>query len=167
VSHLSKKTNEEKGITFSKKAYFSQVIWQIAFADIVFSIDNVISAVSFSEKTAIVILGVFIGMLSMLFITPLLSKLIHTYKGMSQAAYTIVGLVGLSLVVQTFFHKEMGEVGKGLVIASIIVFTLCYEHSSHLRRVSNPFLRGVQLFLSIPREFFFLLRQIFIVIWKK
>jgi len=92
MSHIGTVVNEE-GKVLSTKTTFRGVIVQIALADIVFSIDYVLSAVSFSENIYIVTIGVLIGVISMLFITPILSRLIHKYKGMPQAAYAIIGLI--------------------------------------------------------------------------
>ena len=98
ITHLGKVV-EESGKTITPKSSYRGVIMQIALADIVFSLDNVVSAVSFSSNLYIVMLGVGIGVVSMLFITPILSRLIHKYKGMPQAAYAIVGLVGVALII--------------------------------------------------------------------
>lgn len=151
ISHLGKPI-DDKGHTIVAKPTYKGVIFQIALADIVFSIDNVISAVSFSENIVIVILGVAIGVISMLFITPILSKLIHKYKGMPQAAYAIVGFVGLALVIETLSHIHISEMSKFAVVLFISLFTVWYEHSHKLRVMSNPVLRSLQYIIAIPYD---------------
>lgn len=151
ISHLGKAIDEE-GKTLVAKATYTGVIAQIALADLVFSIDNVISAVSFSENIYIVMLGVGIGIVSMLFITPILSKLIERYKGMPQAAYAIVGLIGFALVVETLTHVHIPEVQKFACVLFICIFTVWYEHSAQLRRLSNPILRSIQYILAVPLD---------------
>lgn len=128
IAHLGKVVTEE-GKTITPKSTYKGVIMQIALADIVFSIDNVISAVSFSENIFIVMLGVGIGVVSMLFITPILSKLIHKYKGMPQAAYAIVGIVGVTLLIETLTDMHIKEVTKFAMVLGIALFTVWYEHS--------------------------------------
>lgn len=156
ISHLGKVVDEKGHTIQSTRVSFKNVIWQIALADIVFSIDNVISAVSFSEKLPIVIAGVMIGVVSMLFITPLLSKLIHKYKGMPQAAYVIVGLVGLSLCLETLTSVHIGELQKFLAIAFVLLFTVAYEYSKALQNFSNPLLRSLQYLIALPLDIYFL-----------
>jgi YkoY family integral membrane protein len=151
ISHLGKIVNEE-GKTFTKKTTFREVIIQIALADIVFSIDNVISAVSFSSNIYIVMFGVGVGIISMLYITPILSKVVHRYKGMPQAAYAIVGLVGVALLVETIFHIHISEVIKFGFVFAIALFTVWYEHSPALRKISNPFLKSGQYLIALPLD---------------
>lgn len=166
IVHLGKVVTEE-GKTLTPKTTYRGVIFQIALADIVFSIDNVISAVSFSENIYIVMLGVGIGVVSMLFITPILSKLIHKYKGMPQAAYAIVGLVGVALLVETLSHVHISEVSKFLVVLAITLFTVWYEHSLALRKMSDPLLKSAQYIIAIPLDVAIALKGVFLRVSKK
>lgn len=166
VVHLGKVVTEE-GKTLTPKTTYRAVIFQIALADIVFSIDNVISAVSFSENIYIVMLGVGIGVVSMLFITPILSKLIHKYKGMPQAAYAIVGFVGLALLVETLTHTHISEIVKFGVVLSIAIFTVWYEHSAALRKISNPVLKSAQYIIAIPLDIAYAIRDVLVRVFKK
>jgi YkoY family integral membrane protein len=151
IAHLGRVVDEE-GHEHKAKDTLRGVIVQIALADIVFSIDNVISAVSFSSNTYLVVFGVLVGVISMLFITPILSKLIHKYKGLAQAAYVIVGLIGVSLFLETIYHLHVGEVVKFSCILAVIAFTITYEHSRSLRTLSNPILKSMQYILAIPLD---------------
>lgn len=166
ISHLGKIVNEE-GKTITPKATYTGVIAQIALADLVFSIDNVISAVSFSENIYIVMLGVGIGIASMLFITPILSKLIVKYRGMPQAAYAIVGLIGLALVVETLSEIHISEVQKFTFVLLICIFTVWYEHSERLRKISNPPLRGAQYLIAIPLDIVYAVKNILTRVFRK
>ncbi len=149
ISHLGIPIDEE-GHTITAKPTFTGVIAQIAIADLVFSIDNVLSAVSFSENITIVMIGVGIGVISMLFITPLLSKLIEKYKGMPQAAYAIVGLIGAFLIIETMTSIHISEIQKFATVLFICLFTVWYEHSTQLRRFSRPILESLQYSIAIP-----------------
>ncbi len=161
LAHLGKPI-DEAGKDIKAKATYLGVIAQIALADLVFSIDNVISAVSFSENIYIVMIGVGIGVLSMLFITPILSKLIQKYKGMPAAAYAIVGLIGVCLVVETWSHIHITELQKFAFVLFICLFTVWYEHSSRLKRLSNPILKTAQYMLAIPLDIAYAVKNIFI-----
>lgn len=166
ISHLGRVVTDD-GKEIKAKSTYRGVILQIALADIVFSLDNVISAVSFSENIYIVTLGVGIGVVSMLFITPILSRLIHKYKGMPQAAYAIVGLVGVALLFETLTHTHISEVKKFLVVFLISLFTIWYEHSLKLRRISNPILKSLQYIIAIPLDITLALKNILIQVSSK
>ena len=158
MSHLGKPEHENGKAIVAKPTYLG-VITQIAFADLVFSIDNVISAVSFSDDIAIVILGVSIGIVSMLFITPILSRVIEKYKGMPTCAYAIVGFIGLSLVIETLTPIHITEPQKFIVVISMCLFTVWYEHSAHIRKLFTPALKQLQRFLALPITLFYKLRS--------
>ena len=166
IAHLGRVVDEE-GKDIVPKTTYRGVILQIALADIVFSLDNVISAVSFSENIYIVMLGVGIGVVSMLFITPILSRLIHKYKGMPQAAYTIVGFVGLALLVETIMHIHISEVSKFVVVFAIASFTVWYEHSLHIRRLSNPILKSLQYIIAIPVDIAYAVKHVITRVFSK
>lgn len=166
IAHLGRAVDEE-GHAIKAKSTYRGVIFQIALADIVFSLDNVISAVSFSENIYIVMLGVGIGVVSMLFITPILSRLIHKYKGMPQAAYAIVGFVGIFLLVETLLHVHISELSKFMVVLSIALFTVWYEHSLHLRKISDPVLKSLQYIIAIPVDVVYAIKNIFVRVKEK
>jgi tellurite resistance protein TerC len=166
IAHLGRVVSDT-GKELHPKTTYRGVVMQIAIADIVFSIDNIISAVSFSENIIIVILGVSIGVASMLFITPILSRLIHKYKGMPQAAYTIVGLVGVSLLVETLHHIHVTEFAKFMVVLAVCLFTVWYEHSKMLRKISNPLLKSFQYIIAIPVDIGYATKNIFKVVFGK
>jgi YkoY family integral membrane protein len=158
MAHLGKVVDEE-GHTVKAKDSFKGVVIQIALADIVFSLDNVVSAVSFSSNTLVVILGVMIGVISMLFITPLLSRLIHRYKGLVYSAYVIVGCIGIGLLLETTTHLHIEEWQKFLAIFVIIAFTFLYEHSRTVKKMTTPALRGAQYILGLPFDLVYFLKR--------
>lgn len=166
IGHIGKIVDVD-GKSITPKTTYRAVIFQIALADIVFSIDNVISAVSFSENIYIVMLGVGIGVVSMLFITPILSKVIHKYKGMPQAAYVIVGLVGVSLLLETLAHMHISEITKFGMVVAVVLFTVIYEHSSVVRRVSDPLLKSAQYLIALPLDIAYAIRGVLMRVSKK
>jgi YkoY family integral membrane protein len=165
TNHLGKTLNE-KGEVHKPKETFFGIITQIAIADLVFSIDNVISAVSFSSNLFIVMLGVGIGVISMLFITPILARLVHTYKGMPQAAYGIVGFVGLALCIETLSDVHITEMAKFTVVLTITLFTIAYEHSVAVRWFSNPILKKSQYLIALPLAVLYGVRDVLIRLFK-
>lgn len=160
IYHLGRAV-DEKGDIQPAGSSFNTVIAQIAIADIVFSIDNVISAVAFSSNTTLVIVGVLIGIMSMLFITPILSSIIHRYKGMPQAAYSIVGIVGASLLTETLLHIHIDEIKKFIVVVGIVLFTVAYEHFVVVRTLSNPILKKLQYLIAVPLDMYYSIKDAF------
>jgi YkoY family integral membrane protein len=165
MDHVGKVTDDE-GKSYVAKPTFRGVVTQIAIADIVFSIDNVISAVSFSDNTAIVMLGVGIGVVSMLFITPILSRLIDRYKGMPVAAYVIVGFIGFTLLLETLLHVHSTELEKFGVIIAIVFFTVWYEHSRAVRTYTIPVLSGLRYVVALPLDIVYTLKSTVVAIAK-
>ena len=166
IDHLGKHI-DSAGHTYVAKTTFRGVVSQIVVADIIFSIDNVISAVSFSSNTYLVMFGVFVGIVSMLFITPVLSKVISRYKGMQQAAYVIVGLIGVALLIETLAHVHISEMIKFFVILCILVFTVWFEHSDMIRNMTTPLLRKMQYIIAVPFDIFFAVKSILGVVVRK
>ena len=112
-------------------------------------------------------LGVGLGVVSMLFITPILSRLIHKYKGMPQDAYAIVGFVGIFLLVETLTHVHITEVSKFAVVLFISIFTVWYEHSLRLRKMSNPILKKLQYLIAIPVDIAYAIKHVFVSVFSK
>lgn len=166
IAHIGKVVTEE-GKMLTPKTTYRGIILQIALADIVFSLDNVISAVSFSSNMYIVMLGVGIGVMSMLFITPILSRLIHKYKGMPTAAYTIVGIVGVTLLLETLTAMHISEFSKFMMVLAVSLFTIWYEHSRTLRTVSDPVLKALQYIIAIPVDIAYAIKNVFKAVFSK
>lgn len=151
INHLGKETpGFEK--TRSKKITYRSVVLQIAVANIVFGIDNVVSAVGLSSNLIYVITGVMIGIATILLISQLMLRVVERYPSLTTAAYNIVGLVGTLILIEEYKNIEIAPVYKFLMIASIIGFTIWYEHSRTLRRLFGPIFRRLQLILGFPAD---------------
>ena len=151
IEHIGKEV-DEKGKEIKHHTSYKRVIFEIALADIVFSLDNVISAVSFSNNIMIVIFGVLVGTASMLLVTPLVSKVIHKYKSLSTAAYVIVAFIGLSLIFETLVHFHIEEFQKFLIILGILGVAYMYERDAVSRRVLKPIFRYCAIIIGIPYD---------------
>ncbi len=107
---------------------FWPIVAQIIIADGVFSIDNVISAVGISHQYYVVVTGVLFGVVSMLFVTQLVSGIVHRHPPLKKAAYVIVGLIGMVLILESFTSLHVGEVEKFIVIMSVLFTSYVYSH---------------------------------------
>ncbi len=166
VEHLGKEV-DESGKPVKQHTSYKRVIFEIAIADIVFSLDNVVSAVSFSSNFWIVLTGVGIGVVSMLFATPIISRLIHKYKGLSSAAYVIVGLIGVTLLVEIYSHIHISEFEKFAVILSVLGFTMLFETNQKVRRFARPILKKGAVVLGIPLDIARVITKVFVSVFKK
>jgi tellurite resistance protein TerC len=114
--HLYIKRNDNGEESKNKKVYtFWGVVAQIVVADIIFSIDNVVSAVGLSHNYYIVVTGVLIG-------------IIHKHPIFKKAAYVIVGMIGLVILLENIFSVHIGELNKFIIIMSILVTTYVISH---------------------------------------
>lgn len=134
VDHLYIKKADD-GHNLKYKTTFAAVIMQIIFADAVFSIDNVVSAVGLSHNYYVVVSGVLIGIISMLFVTTLVSKVIHKHPPLKKAAYIIVGLIGVVLLLETVIGVHIGEIVKFAVIMSVLFTAYIFSHRQNKKKL--------------------------------
>lgn len=134
VDHLYIKKSED-GHNLKYKTTFAAVIMQIVFADAVFSIDNVVSAVGLSHNYYVVVSGVMVGIVSMLFVTTLVSAIIHKHPPLKKAAYVIVGLIGAVLLLETIVGVHVGEIVKFAVIMSVLFTAYIFSHRQNKKKL--------------------------------
>jgi YkoY family integral membrane protein len=111
-----------------KKEKFWPIVGQIIVADAIFSIDNVVSAVGLSHEYKVVVAGVIIGIISMLFVTTLISKIVHKHPSLKKAAYVIVGFIGVVLLLESVANVHITELTKFLIVMSILSTTYIYSY---------------------------------------
>lgn len=126
---------DDSGHNIKYKTTFIAVIMQIIFADAVFSIDNVVSAVGLSHSYPVVVTGVLIGVVSMLFITGLVSNIIHKHPTLKKAAYIIVGLIGAVLLIETIIGTHISEIIKFSVIISVLVTAYILSYKNNKKKI--------------------------------
>ncbi len=108
LSHQS--TDKEKNpvkIPFLN-AFWSTVI-MVEFMDIIFSIDNIFSAVAFTNNFWIICLGVFIGILAIRFATTKMIELVKKIPVIEKIAFIVIGILGIKLVLSSFFPQLTTE----------------------------------------------------------
>lgn len=77
-------------------------VFYIELIDLLFSIDNIFTAVAFSKNLILIYIGVFIGILTMRFIVNIFIKLINKYPDLQKSAFLIIIFLGLKLIISTF-----------------------------------------------------------------
>lgn len=101
---LDKKSNWLYRVTVGALGNFWATVVLVEIMDMAFSIDNVFAAVAFSPNILLVCIGVFIGILSMRFIAQWFVKLMDKYPFLETAAFLVIGVLGLKLVLSVFEH---------------------------------------------------------------
>jgi tellurite resistance protein TerC len=132
--------NGEKPI---KERSFWMTVLSVELMDLAFSLDNVVAAVSLSDKLWVVIIGVFIGILVMRFAAGIFSYVVEKEPILKTAAYILVLNIGVELLIEEFAHVEIGDwLRFGISIATILL-TLAYAHFKPMR-----LLRPVLIWIS-------------------
>jgi tellurite resistance protein TerC len=125
---------DEEGKPIQSKSFWATVL-TVELMDLVFSIDNVVAAVSLSKLLWVVMLGVAIGILTMRFAAGLFSYAVEREPILKQAAYILVLVIGMELVLEQFWHIEFSDLLRFVISISIILLSLAYAHFRPLRRV--------------------------------
>lgn len=125
---VEKHTPDEEGANVKARAFMG-VVGSIALADLAFSIDNVVAAVGMSDVFAVVILGVGAGIFTMIFATQLVSVLMKRFPSLEPAAYVVVGVIGLFIVLEVGLvylgvHVHIPELVKVAVVFGVVIVAM-------------------------------------------
>lgn len=125
--------DEEGGRPIQVKSFWATVL-TVELMDLVFSIDNVVAAVSLSDKLWVVMLGVAIGILAMRYAAGLFSYAVAREPILKQAAYILVLNIGIELILEEVWHLEFSDLLRfGISIATIFL-ALAYAHVPFLKK---------------------------------
>ncbi len=113
---------------------FWWVVLNVELADLVFSLDNVVAAVSLSKDLWVVMLGVAIGILTMRFAAGLFAKAVLKEPVLKYAAYLLVLNIGIQLLLEEVARVEIADWVRFMISAAIIGITLLYAHSGTLQK---------------------------------
>jgi tellurite resistance protein TerC len=103
--------------------------------DLVFSIDNVVAAVSLSSMLWVVMLGVAIGILTMRYAAGLFSYAVEREPILKQAAYILVLTIGVELILEQVWGVVFSDLVRFGISISIILFSLAYAHIKPLQKI--------------------------------
>jgi tellurite resistance protein TerC len=115
------------------KSFWSTVL-TVEIMDLVFSIDNVVAAVSLSDKLWVVMLGVGIGILTMRYAAGIFSYAVEREPILKQAAYVLVLNIGVELVLAQVWHIEIPDLLRFGISIATIALALAYAHIPFLQR---------------------------------
>jgi tellurite resistance protein TerC len=106
----------------------------VELMDLIFSIDNVVAAVSLSDKVWVVMVGVGIGILTMRFAAGIFSYAVTREPILKQAAYILVLNIGVELILDQVWRIEISDLIRFGISAGTILLALAYAHSPFLQR---------------------------------
>ena len=132
---------------------FWGIVITVEIMDLIFSIDNVIAAVSLSNQLWVVLLGVGIGILTMRFAAGIFSYAIIREPVLKQAAYILILNIGVQLIMEGLWGIQISDLTRFAISAGIIVLCLAYAHTSFLQRFQF-ILRGVVMGMGFVNRLF-------------
>jgi YkoY family integral membrane protein len=113
---------------------FWATVLTVELMDLIFSIDNVVAAVSLSDKIWVVMVGVGIGILMMRFAAGIFSYAVTREPILKQAAYVLVLNIGVELILDQVWHIEVSDLLRFGISATTILLALAYAHSPTLQK---------------------------------
>lgn len=122
---------------------FWMTVLSVELMDLAFSLDNVVAAVSLSDKIWIVMLGVAIGILVMRFAAGIFSYVVEKEPILKTAAYILVLNIGIELLLEDLAHIEIGDWTRFGISLATLALCLAYAHIPFLR-----FFRPALIWLS-------------------
>jgi tellurite resistance protein TerC len=113
---------------------FWGIVLTVEIMDLIFSIDNVVAAVSLSNQLWVVLIGVGIGILSMRFAAGIFSYAVVREPLLKQAAYILILNIGIQLILEELWGFEISDLARFAISVGIIVLCLTYAHIPFLRK---------------------------------
>jgi tellurite resistance protein TerC len=140
---------------------FWLVVLNVEIADLIFSLDNVVAAVSLSDKLWVVMIGVGLGILTMRFAAGFFSYAIEREPVLKSAAYLLVLNIGVQLILEDLVGIEINDWVRFGLSLSIIFLCLLYAHSRLVRRLRPLFIWFAHGFGSLNEIITWLLSPLF------
>ena len=136
LSEASETSEDENTQTSLPGAHsFWRTVLTVELMDLVFSIDNVVAAVSLSKILWVVMIGVAIGILMMRFAAGLFSYAVEREPVLKQAAYILVLVIGIELILEELGGIQLPDLMRFGISVGIILFALAYEHFPILHKL--------------------------------
>ena len=127
-------SEEDEEIRPIKVQSFWGTVLTVELMDLIFSIDNVVAAVSLSDKIWVVMVGVGIGILTMRFAAGIFSYAVIREPILKQAAYILVLNIGVELILSELWQIEISDFVRFGISAGTILLALAYAHIPFLQR---------------------------------
>jgi YkoY family integral membrane protein len=129
--HLFAKPKE--GWELKKRNAPHFIIIQLAIANLVFSIDNIIGVIGISSHIFYIISGVLLGMIVLLFITPFVLKLMHRFPSLEKMTYVLLVYIGATILLDEFLHIAVPEYITFIIILISMFLTMYHDRKTFLQ----------------------------------
>ncbi len=143
---------------------FWGIVLTVEIMDLIFSIDNVIAAVSLSNQLWVVLLGVGIGILTMRFAAGVFSYVVVREPVLKQAAYLLILNIGVQLIMEGVWGVRISDLTRFAISTGIIMLCLAYPRIPFLQRfqfVLNSIARGMGFVNSLLNWILWPLKTVF------
>jgi tellurite resistance protein TerC len=124
--------SDEKAREIKTRSFWMTVL-NVELMDLAFSIDNVVAAVSLSNKLWVVMIGVAIGILLMRFAAGLFSYVVEKEPILKTAAYILVFNIAVELLLEEFAHIDISDWTRFGISLLTIGLSLAYAHLPFLK----------------------------------
>jgi tellurite resistance protein TerC len=147
---MSSGTEESESGHAQKPHTFWATIAAILLMDLSLSVDNVITAVAMSPQLWVVVLGVCLGLLTLLLFASLSLKLVAKFPILEHTAFLLIGYVGMILLVEMtseyFYHVHLhiSPFQKFIGIGIIMGLSIWYDRSDLAKKLFKPFISLVR-----------------------
>jgi tellurite resistance protein TerC len=112
-----------------RQVEFWSTVVAIELADLAFSLDNVVAAITLSDKLWVLMLGVALGIVAMRFAATLFTRLIQWEPALQTGAYLLVLSLGVELLLKEIVHVHLGETIQFAISLSILVLCILVARS--------------------------------------
>lgn len=127
-------SDEESELKPIQVQSFWATVLTVEITDLIFSIDNVVAAVSLSDMIWVVMLGVGIGILMMRFAAGIFSYAVEREPILKQAAYILVFNIGVELLLEEVWHVQIPDLMRFGISVITIALALAYAHIPSLQK---------------------------------
>ena len=140
--------SEDEEVKRIKVRSFWMTVLSVEMMDLAFSLDNVVAAVSLSDKLWVVILGVFIGILVMRFAAGIFSYVVEREPILKTAAYILVFNIGVELLLEDLAHVVISDWMRFGISMATLALCFAYAHIKFLR-IFRPVLVWISQGMSL------------------
>lgn len=126
-------SGEDEDMNPVKIRTFWMTVVSVELMDLAFSLDNVVAAVSLSDKLWVVLIGVALGILLMRFAAGVFSYVVEKQPILKTAAYILVLNIGVELLLEDLAHIEIGDWTRFGISVATILLSLAYARFRFLR----------------------------------
>ncbi len=126
--HLFAKSKE--GWELKKRNHPHMILAQVIMANFVFSIDNILGVVGISDNILYIVLGVLVGVIALIFITPFVLRLMHQFPSLEKMTYVLLVYIGSAILFEEFTHYHVPEYITFLCIATAMFIAIWIDRDT-------------------------------------